>query len=544
MAKLPNYQQGQRLDSTGPQQVVSPAGVRAPYENIEAAGKQLQGFSSSLSAYSEYLRQKKRADEAIFMKTVKDRSDRQGQDAETRVRTNVNPDGTAAGVKIDGSNMVEMYDESFRALHEEYSQEKDPRKRRIALNTIGASRNIYRGQVAENSRAVYNSWMFSEVDKSNKAMGSTILNDPQMYGAKLAEQREYIMSLPLGVDNQQKLLKEVEKDATLSLMGHFTNKGDFKTVKKLIGSEIGAGFNEEERQALLEKNEGNSREFDADRWGKEDRDAAELAKRKAQDRDNTMSTLFTMAGSQDPDVRANVVQEARKKVAQGILKKEDLNALQVESREILKDVSDNTYFSMTQRLKRKENLSTFSADISTAVARKVLDPNDARNLLNDYNTDIKSRKSSDKAYTEKLRAGRKLLDGAFNPGGPLAAMQPKQTANWTEATRIMADLMGQGMDPTTAAVRALEQVDPSNPILLNKNIAKGAGFDPGEADALQKQAATTLNNYDKKSSAKQLSEKDKRKIKKMLMDLKRRRNALEHEATIREVMEKDKKKGK
>lgn len=537
MAKLPSYQQGQRLSASGPSQVYDTREARLEGEAISDVGQAVQGLAGSLNSY---LSEKSRADTAIIAKQWSDRTDVFAQDQERMIRTNKN-----GNVAINGDNVVDLFDSSFVDLYEEAKNLPNSKHRQIAINAIGTARNRYRGQLSDYAAVLHNNWTFSEVERSGKTMGATIAGNPDLYEDKLNEHKQFIMTMPIGAENQQKLLKQADQDAALAYIEHYTNKGKFSEVKKALTSgKIAGVFDAKERQALIEMNESNEREAFSDKVRLEDYNDRKLKEQKEEQRLENVNRLFNMMGSDEGKDRDFAVKYARKLVNVGVLKKEDLNALQTEAKEILTEKSDMTYLNMDLRLKEKRSLKTFVSDVNLAVGRKILDTNDARALINDFYRETKSKKGGDKIYSERKQIGDAFLNDAFKPSGLMAALKPKDAAKLTKAKRIASDYRNGGMDPVLAAVNALRAVDPSHPALLEPNIAAGKAFDAEAEQNLQKDSVKILKNYDDKAASKQVTDKDKRKVLDILRKMKRKQDALKHEGTIREVLEKEKKEGK
>lgn len=520
MAKIPRYQENQRLSPSGPQQAYDTGAARMEGENIQNLGRQLQGFANDISQYKQV---KKAADDAIWMKQWKDRADVLAQDTERKIRTN--SDGS---VSIDGSNMVELYDDSFTPLYDEISAVSDPRRRAMAQNAVGIARNVYRGQISDAAVATHNAWMFQETVKSNQTMGAVIASDPNQFANKLNEQKAYLMTLPLGNDNKMKLIKQAEDTAALSVISSYQEKGDYRAAEEAIKGPLSSFFSAEQRQDLIEQNEQEYRETKNEAWSDKERKRTEKIQRREDQRIETLDSIIPNINSDDPVKRDQAVAMAKLAVQSNQISQSDYDNLKKTDYEIDYSRSAEVENSYWARLERRQNLDTYIDDV---VNDKSIKTEDKAPLIKAY-SEAKARNKTNPLDTLKRQQAMQLIKDTFTPDKIKRALGENDYAYKNRAMREWINRIQKGEDYYTAAVRAIKNVDPTNQVL--------GSFQAKEIlseDKLNIQLQELKSNYERKRALGRLTVEDKKKLLESVKSIQQQRLYLKNKPNIDRALE-------
>lgn len=462
MAKIPRFQQNQRLSPNGPSQAYDPNEARKEGENIATLGKEIQSFGVKLDSYRSA---KKNADDTIFAKEWKDRADQRAQDAERAIKENKTEAlfGRENMVSPNGENMTVLYDDAFHDMYDEISAIEDPRRRQIAKNAVGLARNTYRGQISDAEVAVHNAWMFEGASKSNKEMGVIIAKDPNLAQSKLAEQTSYLNSLPLGPENKLKMIKEAEDIAALSVINHYQEKKDYKSAEEAIKGPLAGFFDQKERQQLLNKNEQEYRQSKNEEWSDHERGRTIKKERKEDERLDSLSTFYKGVNSGDPIKRDQTL--ALAKIQVGVtIEQADYDNLKKTDQDTDYMNSDEISVQYTSQLVRREGLD--DSFITRVQNEDGLKPSDKEQLINAYGT-YRNARSKDPLQAKKLSQAQQFIDQAFKPER-MDVVTGDDRINFgyqNKATMLYMKKVADGMDPWTAATQAISKVDPDNATL-------------------------------------------------------------------------------
>ena len=531
MAKIPRYQENQRLNPPGPSQAYDTGSARMEGENIEATGRQLQGFANQIETYKKV---KEKTDEAIFAKEFLDKSTKKGQNREAEIRTNRDENGEELGVAIDGSNVESLYDNSFAELYAEADAIPDGRRRRIARNAIAQGQNVYRAQILEHKITIHNAAVFLSSDNSIKEMSARISDDPSLFEQELEKEMSFQSSLPLGGENTIKQLKRVRESAALAVIQGHQKRGDFKSAEEAIKGPLSKIFTPEDGMALLQKNKEEERSTRTNQWAIEAKARKDREEKREDDRSDLFYNVLTNINSPDPIKRQEAIDIAKGSVGSLInqsefddLKKTDVNYTYENSK-----VASLPFIARSERY---ENMSSYIDDV---LKNKELSPEDKAHLINRY-SEVKGRKKADPFETyERTRAGA-LLDKLYEQ----TAIDKKLGAADMAVYRLKIDKLfidkmkgavnGVKVRPVEAAIQAINELDPNN--LYSDTINSKENISVQKLNTEEAEIKERIRRKKERQGG-QLTEKDVDKFTKSLQKIKIQREALKNKSSIEKAV--------
>lgn len=524
MAKIPRYQENQRLNPPGPQQVYDPGAARMEGENIANLGRQIQGFANDIDTYKKV---KEKTDEAIFAKEYLDKATKKGQDSEVMIRTDLNADGEKLGVASDGSNVEKLYDSSFSDLYKEVESIPDSRRRRIARNAIAQGQNVYRAQIFEHKISLHNSHMFLKSDTSINEMATRISNDPSLFEMELEKEIAFQLSLPLGTENTSKQYKRVKEAAALAVIQGHQKRGDFKAAEEMIKGPLSKFFTPEEGMALLQKNRSEEREVRTNQWAIEAKARKDREEKREDDRSDLFYNVLTNINSDDPMKRQEAIDVAKASIGTLIDQKEfdDLRKTDVNY------TFESSKVEMLPFIKRAELGQNMSSYLDDVMKNKALSPEDKATLLSRYN-EFKGRKKANPFETyERTRAGA-LLDKLYEQTAIDKRLGAADMAVYrSQLDKLFINKMKAGTRPMDAVSAAINELDPANPYIGTINSKESIS-----AQKLNTEEAEIKERIRRKKERGSLTEREIDKATQSLQKIKIQREALKNKSSIEKAV--------
>lgn len=452
MARIPTFQQNQRLQAPGVA-LEDPSFAARPGRDIASLGENINQFTVQLAKFNAI---KNQADEALFKSSIKNEADAMY----VRIRDSLRTDPTMAR---DGSDIEDRYKAGFSELLQNAEDIEDGRKRMLAKNTImsvmHSESNLKDIYALKEARAL--SYLQNEYETTVRQGAINIMQNPALFveTQQSLKNSEVLDLLP--VDQRLKAERWVEKETSLALIKSYTEAGNFSVARELINSSVGATFDEEGRQKLLDRiNKQEEMELKL----ASQRDVQEQKKLKAEFEEQrtkikeSIHGRFLMAESYEE--RQVLIKEAQDNQARGLIDAGFVKSLQRDDVQILKEVSDATQFDFTVRLAEKKDLKTFLRDLESARGR-TLTHNDARELYNQYMKAAKGSgaKSKTHAKEQKLASdlAQKTIFGKELINIPNRDRDQEKLATYTAIQMKAWEIEGKGKKPMDAMKEAMKQ---------------------------------------------------------------------------------------
>lgn len=516
MPKIPRY--------TGAQRFNPPSGGQAQdVGQAQTYGKALQGLAQDVAqfgnALDNYNNVKKSTDDAILKNSFGTRAAILAQDVEKSILT-------SPELAEDGSNLAVLFDAGMQPLIQEASSITDLRKRETALNAISGPLVKTRGTLRDREVALHNSFMFKAANEGATRMSQIVMADPFAYGEARGEYEEFINQLPITPENKEKMLKTGKDLAVASVIQSFKEQGNFEAARQALNGDLAGDLDTTERAKILEDITREQKAFVNEFLKEEDRNFKALKRQKDVERGNAMSALFTMVSEDDPAKREVALKKAKALVASGVLEPSDLNAMEVQDREVSRGVSDEVHFNFSERLNNKKSMPSFLTDVSKAVGEGTLTPSAGRQLIAEYNKVGRSELGTNRGasvYSERKKAADSILQAAFpadiftrtSPGKQREMLQKR-----SDALALAQKYREGGMQPETAMRRAIKEIDPSN--IASKSLEERK-MSYQELPQLRKEAQGLVQ----KLQGKKISDKEKERLKQLMSAIERRQKAIE-----------------
>jgi len=516
MPKIPRFSGSQRFNPPSGGQAVDVGQAQSFGKSLQGLGQSVAQFGNALDNYNAV---KKNTDDRILGNSFSTRAALLAQDLEKNILT-------SPELAPDGSNLASLFDEGMQPLIQEAQSITDIRKREVALNAISSPLVKTRGSLKDKEVILHNKHMFTKAEESANNMSQIILNDPFSYAETRAEYENFINQLPVTPDNREKMLKAGKDLAVASVIQSFKEQGNFAAAKEALNTSLAQDLNTEERAKILGDIIKEEKEYTAEFLREEDRNFKAMKRQQELGRANAMSELFTLASEDDPVKREVALKKARALVASGVLEARDLNAIEVQDREVERGVSDEIHFQFSERLNNKKSMTSFLTDVSTAVREKTLTPSAVRQLIAEYNRMGRSELGTNRGasvYSERKKAADSILQAAF-PSDIYTRTSPseqkKMLQKRSDALALAQKYREGGMQPESAMRKAIKEIDPSN-IAAKSFEERRMSYQ--ELPQLRKEAADLVQ----KVQSKKISEKEKERLKSLMSTIERRQKAVE-----------------
>jgi hypothetical protein len=466
MAKIPDFQQQQRLSASGPNQVASPAEARRMGDQIAETGGQIMDFGSKLGTFLE---ERQRVQDINEQKRFSDDLELKMQEFETDIKTN-----RKGEVAADGSNIIDLFNEKVGSIETQVDGIEDGHKRRLAKDVVQNLKVKYGNSLSDHQVARFNGDMFRQANLSNMKMSAKIAAKPELRAQYLAEQEQYLASLPLGGENMTKMLtsaRELAADAAIEGV-----RGDEKKVTALLNGELADQYTPDQKRQLIDYaiSRENSK-FSADKARRENAESIRVQNEKDTKRAAHKQNLADVL-SGDPVRVAKAIDDAAQNYAKGIYDKSDYEAIIEAPRVIQYKDSEEVAVLYSKRIQQHIRLDEAIDEIA---ADKRLHPNTRRALIGQVNTQIRAQ-DRDPNYKTKVNRGKILLKAAFQPDRwdfpeDKAKKAQLSVRAMEEQQRLLDDGVTDNYDE--AARMAIIAVDPANKILIGEHLGDGKKTD-------------------------------------------------------------------
>ena len=533
MPKIPQLRENQRVQLQSPVQAVSANTEEAAA--MEGLGRSLAGAAQTFARLNQ---ERDRNNRALIAQRFKNKMELAAQNAHKELET-------GNEVAPDGSNYTALFEKKVAGVLEE-AKDIGGDLGVVAENAATQVFLSHRSKNVNKEVALYNQFQFTEVEKIMGQASDVVANDPSLYQEKLFDLSDTIQGMAISRDNKNKMVKAVRKDLQASVLSSMMEQGKFNDAREFVEEVDATG---EERAKLMEDIEKNESEYKSDEWNEETRKYQRMKREKEEARIENTSEVWDMVSSTDPTQRSLGLKQARQLQKLGVFTPSDVNAFEVQSEDIYDEISQPNFLAYTRRLVDKENLKSFRDDVMGAVRNKWLKPEHARALMKEYATTVKSKRGTNRTYTERKQIGDRLMRNAYQADF-LEDYDEDQKADrlgkYARTESIAADLRAQGVDPVKAAYRAIKIVQPSNSILHEEGIVSNKQQAPEDILKQLDREAKKLLTLEKKYGS-QMSPEQFKKLQEEKRSLVERRNRIINRRDTRRELEeemKEQKRGK
>jgi len=506
MAKIPNFQQNQRIGQQGGQQVASASDAAAPGEAIVGLGKALQNVGTSIS---QYQKAKEKTDLSNAKYTAQYKAKLHEQDVVSSILSPKEGDPKPAD---DGSDMVQMVDQKYKDLYDQASTIKDGNQRQAVQMEYAQSHTRAREKILNASIAKHASYeIFQKGDEMN---GRAVLvsKDPTAYEKELGEYRQSLIDSNVGDDNKIKMYRQAQKEFGIAAVQGTLHAGRFDAARDIVNSKIGDSLDFEQKEKLLKSIDREERSQKAQINSDAAQKRIENNQKKRDQKNSLFDSIFTeLNGASGVEEKRGI--KEKHKAALG----PNYDKISTTPNNTTKQVSLPTYNKFLNRAAKNQNMGTYVDDIlrASSGSNPSLSQEHAGLLMKEATAGNKTGKDNS-YFLEQRNLAVKFIDEAYAVNSVQKKLGKEDVHTKARVSETAMKYWQNGEPPMVAAKKALYEIDPDN--LANISKSSGRGSATNRKTIIEQNDKNIMKSYYEKKKAGRLTPAEEKSMLMYLSD--------------------------
>lgn len=532
MAKIPSYQQGNRLGPGVNQDIVNPGEQRLMGNAVAQFGGAVAQFGGQLD---QYYKEKARVDQALYKAEFGEVVAKTAIEAETFARTNPK-------AARDGSTVQSDFDSVFSPLREQLKQETDRSKRAIGYQVLNKAEAKHKQNLLTYQVEKHNANILESGNMVLNSMSTTVQQDPSTLAENLLKIDELAMQMPFEGTNKESFLLAGRRSLVESALEAYAYSGDLATAKKILNeTQAGNFFSLEEKKKLTKEFEERYRQKNTDLYTEETREHTRMKREKEDNNEKFMvNILSNIIADDSPAAQLQMMEDAGQALKDGMITTQAFKAISAEQGRINVEQSMNRKGEYTVQYLKGRPYNQIKNSIVNDMAEGLLRHQDGMVVLSQISQQEK-KAQLDPQYKEQKTLAKNYVKSAVAPTGFSALgsfFQIGEKQLLTEITELTLKLEAEGKKPmeaareATARIVGVQEIRVSNDPQVHKY-----NDDPVALDTYGREIVRRLNDQKARGS---VSPEYSQKVMQTLREIKMRKEHLKQKKILDSILKMEK----